>query len=62
MQGLRINAIVTLLKKNYEIKTTPSNYNILLPSKIPQFIRTRKDTISKYAINDIADKLSYYHN
>lgn len=62
MQDLWINSIVTLLKNNFEIKTTPRNYDILIPSKIPQFIRTKKDTISKYTINDIADKLSYYNN
>ncbi len=62
MQDLWINSIVTLLKNNFEIRTAPRNYDILLPSKIPQFIRTRKDKISMYAVNDIADKLSYYNN
>lgn len=57
---IRINAIVTLVNKNFKIEKEPKNYKVLFPETIPQYILNSKKKVNIKIIEEAADLISSY--
>ena len=50
-ENLWINSIVAFTNPNLIIEERPKHYDILSPSKIPEFIISRKKTLNKETLD-----------